>query len=221
VGNLWFDTLELTGMILLPSEPLEPEEDYAPEALARWSPIRGWMSLRPVANWQFAVFLMLAKIVPRGVQISSPLLPFDMKRILRGSELDPVTRLTCLEAALYARWLGKGLCGQSDWQMASRLLPREAMNVLWGPLRREWAGSYDEGVCAVVTPNNYDQDWAEVEDDASGLPSEHRTFFDELETPEGVGFRTRVLSQFGLLHTPGSESTAMFDADLLEVLQRQ
>ena len=221
VGDLWFDLLEMTAMILLPAEGPEPGEVYAPEALARMSPFHGWMAVRPVANWQYATFLMLAKIGARQVQLPSTLRTLDVARILKGDQTDPVTGLTCAEALLYARWFGKGLCGQEEWQATARLLPRAVWEALWEPLRREWAGSVQESVCAVVSRENYDQDWYEIEGDDFDRPPEHRTLFAEDDPQYGVGFRTRVLSQFGLLRTPGSDPASMLNVELLEVLQRE
>src|SRR5579859_4079516 len=45
-GQLWFDTIELTVMVSLSREP--PASDWAPQALKRWTPLLGWLSLRPV-----------------------------------------------------------------------------------------------------------------------------------------------------------------------------
>ncbi len=219
-GDLWFDPLELVTMLLLPAEGPTPGERYAPEALARMQPFVAWMALRPVANWQYSGFLRLAKLAPRSVQLTPPFLSLDIKRILHGTPTDPVSNLTCPEAELYASWFGKGVCGQSEWQAAARLLSPDDWKGLWGPLHREWAGRFAEGVYVVVTPETFDKDWDELEADESSRSGEERMFFDEWEAPPGVGFRTRVLAQFGLLQSPWSDPGVMIDVQLLEVLKR-
>lgn len=219
-GDIWFDPLELVAMLLLPAAGPEPGERYAPEALARMQPFEGWMALRPVANWQYAAFLGMAKISTRQVQLAPPFRLLDMVRILHGKPTDPVTNLTCPEAMLFASWMGKGLSDQSAWQAAARLLPSDGFDRLWEPLRREWAGGFAEGVYAVVTPENFEQDWDALAADERFWSGEERMFFDEWQAPGGVGFRTHVLAQFGLLQSPWSDPGVMIDVQLLEVLKR-
>jgi len=204
-------------MLLLPSEGAIPGERYSPEALARMSPLLGWMAVRPTANWQFAAFLLLAKVEPCQVQLIPPFKLLDMQRSIRGSMTDPVTHITCPEALIYASWFGKGLCGQDEWQAAARLLPRSLWEARWEPLRREWAGAFSEGVYAVATPSNVFKDWDELFEDPR---SQKEMFFDEWQAPPGVGFRTRALSQFGLLKQPWHDPGAMVDVQLMEVLKR-
>lgn len=217
-GDLWFDPLEIVPMLLVPAEGPVPGERYAPEALARMQPYVGWMSLRPVANWQYAAFLRMARLEPRIVQLSPPLLLLDSKRILQGKPSDPVNRLTCPEALLCASWFGKGLCGQDEWQAAARLLHRSLWEEMWEPLRREWAGAFSEGVYAVATPSNVVKDWDEFFEDPQ---SRKEMFFDEWQAPLEVGFRTAVQYQFGLLKQPWHDPGAMVDVQLGEVLKRK
>ncbi|CUS06212.1 protein of unknown function [Candidatus Promineifilum breve] len=218
-GDLWFDTCEISAMIMLPAESLDPRERYAPSVISSWSPLHGWMSLRPVANWQFAVFLMHARLVPRVVQLPPPFLILDMGRLLKGRQEDPVTDSACSEAGLYTRWLGKGLCDLSEWQAALRLLGEADAARLWGPLQGEWGGNYDEEVCAVIRPTDFKREWLEIEDE-TGISPERRTFFSEWQIPPQVGLRTRVLSQFGLIQSPGNDPSSMLNVDLVDVLPR-
>jgi len=216
-GDLWFDPLETVVMTLVPAEGPLPGERYAPEALSRMQPFVGWMALRPVPNWRYATFLRIARLQPRIVQLSPPILLLDPTRILQGNPTDPVTDLTCPEALLYASWFGKGICGQDEWQAAARLSPRALADDLLGSLRREWAGAYSEGLYAVVTPFNIHKDWDELYEDAR---SHEEVVFNEWQVPSGVSFRTKVLYQFGLLKEPWEDPAAMVDVKLMEVFKR-
>jgi formylglycine-generating enzyme required for sulfatase activity len=120
-GQLWFDTCELAAMILVPREPLG--DDWHPDAIRRWTPFVGWLSLRPVAVWQYRAFLALAKFRPREIA-SIHFKTYDPARIFDDDdEARPVTRLTCVEAKRFADWMGKQLPEQDMWQAARRIRP--------------------------------------------------------------------------------------------------
>jgi hypothetical protein len=219
-GDIWFDTCELMPLILLPPEPLSPDDEYSPEALARMSPFRGWMALRPVANWQYAAFLNLARFGPREVQLAPGFRMLDPARILQGDETNPTTNLTESEAEMYAHWFGKSVCGQGEWQAASRLLTPEQMETLWNGLRREWGGTFQEGVTVVVTPTNIDLDLMEEWDSEAEREPADNIFYGEWDMPPEVGFRTRVLYSTGLLSSAGADPTSFDNVQLLDVLKR-
>ena len=200
-GDVWFDPYEVVPMILLPRPPLDPEEDVAPELLERLTPFVSWMALRPVAVWQYRTFLRMAPIAKRKTQIDSPFPLLDAERILQGGDTAPATRLTCSEATFYANWLGKSSAGLQDWEAAAAFLPGDAMHALWGPLRREWAGysGFDESLCLVATPENFRLDPQDEADSDEVPPRELRMLYGEWAKPKGVGFRTEVSTQIGLL----------------------
>jgi len=47
-----------------------------------------------------------------------------------------------------------------------------------------------------------------------------RIFYGEWDMPEGVGFRTRVLTRIGLLLRVSSDPTSFDNVELLDVLKR-
>lgn len=205
-GDVWFDPFELSAMLLLPRPSLDPDEgDVAPEADERVTPWVSWMALRPVAVWQYRTFLRMAPIAQRDVQVKPPVAFLDAERILQGADTDPVTHLTCGEAALYAGWFGKSLATLEDWQAAARFLPEGAMPALWGPLRREWAGfcDFDESLRIVVTPENYVLDPRDEADRDEVPARELRLLYGEWAKPDGTGFRCHVSTQLGLLDDAG------------------
>ena len=220
-GDIWFDTCELMPMILLPSEPLLPDEEYTPEALARISPFEAWMALRPVANWQYAAFLSLARFGPREVQLAPKFRMLDPARIVQGDEIGPTTNLTESEAEMYAHWFGKSVCGHGEWQAASHLLTPEQMEALWNGLSREWGGTFQEDVTVVVTPTNINLDLMEAWDSEAERDSADKIFYGEWSKSPNIGFRTRVLYETGLLSSAGANPTSFDNVQLLDVLKRE
>lgn len=220
-GDIWFDTCELMPMILLPSAPLLPNEEYTAEALARIPPFEAWMALRPVANWQYAAFLNLAHVGPREVQLAPSFRLLDPDRVLQGDETQPTTNLTQSEAEMYAHWFGKSVCGHGEWQAAARLLTREQIAVLWNGLTREWGGTFQEDVTVVVTPANMNLDLMEAWDNETGRDAADKIFYGEWSIPQKVGFRTRVLYETGLLSSAQANPTSFDNVQLLDVLKRE
>lgn len=218
-GDLWLDVCELVPMILLPRQIEGDPSEYAPGVLERLTPFVSWLSLRPVAKWQFGAFLELARLARHRVQIEPALRTLDPERILAGSELEPVTGVTPDEAALYATWLGKGKADLDDWRAAAACLRPEELGALWGPLRREWAGAVDDGLYVVVTPETLDVDPDEALEADPELQRPDRLVYGELEAPEDVGFRTSVSTQLGLLRAT-ADPLSILDVQLLDVLHR-
>lgn len=218
-GDLWFDVCEVVPMILLPRQIEGDPSEYAPGVLERLTPFVSWLSLRPVAKWQFGAFLELARLARRPVQVEPPFRVFDPERILAGNELEPLTRVTAGEAALYATWLGKGKADLESWRTAAAFLRPEELAALWGPRRREWAGDVDEGLHVVVTPETFDVDPDELLEDDPELQAPSRLVYGELEAPEDVGFRTSVSTQLGLFRAT-ADPLSILDVQLIDVLRR-
>jgi hypothetical protein len=213
------DTVEMMPMLLVPDEKPDPNERYSPGALARFMPYRAWMAMRPVANWQFQAFLDSAKLVRRPVQVGPPFQLFDAKRILRGSETDPVTGVLCDEAFLYANWFRKVVCGQYEWRAAARLLKPEELQRLWGPVRCEWADRFNEGVNAVVCPDTVNLDWVDEYDGEESRIESSRIFYGEWDAPGDVTFRTAVSHETGLLRYPSGDPLSPLDVELVEFVE--
>lgn len=217
IGDLWFDPCELATMILVPRMPDEDEgeKDGPAEPYA-------WLALRRVAQWQYAAFLRLSARRQRTVQIRPPFPLLDPERLVGGPEDAPVTRLTCGEATMYARWFGKGLPSQLIWQWAARFVPPPAFSALLSGLSGEWAGysGIDEGLCEVVTRHNLWLDPQEEADQAQVAAPERRLLYGEWDRPAEVGFRTAVLCQIGLLRALGPDSLSLHDVYVTAPLQR-
>jgi hypothetical protein len=199
-GQIWFDTVELVAMVLVPREPAGA--DWHPEAIARWTPFVGWLSLRPVAHWQFRAYLEVAGIAPREIETIA-FTTHDPARLFGGGadgdETLPIARLTCVEALGCARWLGKQLPTQQTWQAASHWR-RDAIDLLWNGLRKEWIGwpEHDEDEARALSPQTLVADAAEERELNTPPPPESRMLYRYFDWSRHFGFRTGVLAEVGL-----------------------
>jgi hypothetical protein len=219
-GQIWMDTLEAMPMILLPAEPPDPNERYSPEALARFRPFRAWMALRPVANWQFGAFLVVALFCRRAATLDPPFRPFERERIIRSPETNPVTGLIADEAILYANWFGKTISSEFEWQAAQRFLGPDGAERLWQVPRREWTGRYNQGVNTAASPENLNLDWVE-EYDRDDPPPSQRIFYGEWEAPRDITFRTAVSTDYGLLRRPVDDPETPLNVALTSIVERR
>jgi hypothetical protein len=181
-GDLWFDPVEVVGMLLVP----RPAEEYAswPAAVReRMTPTVSWLSVSPARTWQV-----------RGWAEASG------TAIVLGDAPDqaPVTGLSGWAAGRYTTFFGKALADRFDWTAVYELGP-DVARVLWpedsGP---ELAGYVGEGEVLVL-----DREHALVPDDDEDDDDEDDDgdddFQDDAEPLTGVTFRTHVSSQQGLL----------------------
>jgi hypothetical protein len=198
-------------MILLPREF---DDELSDELRARLTPFVGWLSLRPVAGWQFAGLLDVAPLAARVVQLEPPVPTLDRARLVPAAEDQPVRGALADEAMLYATWFGKGLANYETWQAATATLTPEELAALWGPLAREWADSVGEGVRSVISRETADDPRDRYEDD----PDED-SFYGDFAAPEDVGFRTAVSSQLGL-GTYVDDPLSVLDVKVLEAVKR-
>jgi formylglycine-generating enzyme required for sulfatase activity len=210
-GDLWLDTRELSAMLLVGRENVA---ELSPRRLARLTPFAGWLSLRPVAAWQFAGMLEVAPIAERAVHVEPPLRTLDPARWRGDAEDTPVRALLGDEAVFYATWFGKGLATYALWRAATRASTPEERAALWGPLEREWADGVAEGVRTVISRDTVDADPQQAyEEDPGG-----DAFFGDFAAPEGVGFRTAVSARG--LSTVVADSLSVLDVQLLEGVPR-
>lgn len=196
-GQLWFDTAELTAMVLLPREP--PREDWHPDAIRRWTPFEGWLSLRPVSVWQYRAYLELSGVTRRRIE-PIDFTTNDPARILNDDdETLPVTRLTCAEAKGFANWMGKQLPGQETWQAARRMLPN-AIDVLWNSLRKEWIGypEQEEDEALAISVLTMDGEVSEEHDLDEPPPAAQRMIYRYYDWSKYFGFRTAIYAEIGL-----------------------
>lgn len=180
-GQLWFDTIELTAMVSLARPP--PEADWAPQAIQRWTPLLGWLSLHPVSVWQYNAYVAMTKGPPL--------------RILRDvEEMAPVTSVTPLEAHDFCRWMSKQLPEAFFWEIVRDKM-RDSFDRIWGASVKEWFGwpEPDENEAFALTPQTIDENPYEQEGDVS---PDRRMRYACNERSKDITFRTAVFTEVGL-----------------------
>ena len=192
-GDLWYDVVELTPMVLLPG----------PDPTVVGS--RRWVSVHPVYVWQFRTFLRLADWRVAGryfLTVNDLLAP---ERFNNQRAFDYVTDVYFEEALAYARWLGKFLARQFDLQAARDFLTAPELEELLPPNLRLWdevepTGS--EFTRAAIGRDTLDKDAdeeSELRESGENVALPDRMLYEEWDHEPNVGFSTMVLAQTGLL----------------------
>ena len=183
-GSLWFDTCDVTVMLLLPGYVHPDERDQlTAEARARLENQFVWCALRPVLRFQVGAFLSAAPIDQAN---------FDREVLLRGDECEPVTRIRCGQAGAYLFWMGKYFASTTPHQAA-----REQGMHLWSATAREWIGEsyFDDAYCVAISQDTLDLDPQETEGTSDPAT---RMLYDHNEAPPDVTFRSAVPLAYGL-----------------------
>ncbi|WP_419807516.1 hypothetical protein [Sphingomonas sp.] len=128
-GDVWFDTVELAAMVLIPSR-------FTPDASRQQ-----WLATRPVAVWQFRVFLALAQTTRDVTEFRVPADYLTADRFQRAASLDPATDVYQDEALAYSGWFGKVLAGRFDLQSARAFLAADDFRRMMPGLLRLWDGT--------------------------------------------------------------------------------
>lgn len=189
-GDVWFDVVEIMPMILLPSEPLGWREE---KPLVTYPPLQGWLACRPVAPWQYDGYRILTDQAGRD---------------------DPgaawAAGVSQEEAVRYARHAGKTLATSFEWQAATEFVSAATLDDLWSEQFGEWSGErsdYDEELAFVVRRDTFDLDLDDILDAhelEGGQDPRGWTVFSRNERQAGIGFRTTVNLQIGLMSRGGS-----------------
>jgi hypothetical protein len=202
IGDIWFDPVEVVPMLLVP-KPADDAADSSDESRTDDSnedvPLDpfAWVSLRPVARWQYDVFLSRASLSLRPVE-ALPFPPFDRGRIIGGAGAGRVTALTSYEAYSYTGWFGKMIADPFMFTAAVEQLTPPERDAFWYGRQPEWAGWFDEEEAAIVAkaPFPLDDDYAEWEEYFDGG---YVATVDNWTAFPDVGFRSAVDLRFGLL----------------------
>lgn len=203
-GDVWMDIIEMTPMILIPTPPAEVAE-WSKELLNRLhnDTNYGWVSLRPVANWQFMAFLELVVIENYDSQVPPPFQVMDTTRIIGKKEsCSEVVNTIKSESDAYSLWFNKLISDPILWEYTYNFLTQREFDFLWGITKKEWVIDFiDEATSVMRTPETI------LFDVADGLESEEpyssnlarSLTCDEWTFFKNVTFRTSVSSQIGLI----------------------
>ncbi|MEJ7731874.1 MAG: hypothetical protein WKG00_22020 [Polyangiaceae bacterium] len=190
-GDLWFDPVELTTMVLVPASA-----DLSPD-------VAGWLALRPCAVWQLRTFMRVGKVVRAP---STPKAYLDPRRLEGLPGRAPATGLWHDEAIAYAHWFGKTLAGRFHLEAAVAFLSPVQLDAILPEGLSLWDGAeYSEGKREAVSRAQLaagGDDDDNDDDDALG----------EWARRPDIGFATFVRTRSGLMTEP-KRRTYFFDLD--------
>jgi hypothetical protein len=133
IGDMWFDIVELTPMVLIPSVYIPSIE------------MREWISIHPVYAWQFRTFLNLVKwnLVQEYFMNASDLM--DRNRFASCDSMEFITNIYHEEAVAYAHWFSKQLAGQFALESAREFTEPRQFSQILPPNFRLWDGAEYSG----------------------------------------------------------------------------
>lgn len=190
-GDVWFDVVELTPMILVP----RGSDIYPPAE---------WLAMHPVYEWQFKGFLGCVKVGRKRIEFEHPLDYLSVERFKDIGGTKFITDVYHDEALAYAHWFGKTLSDQGDLRFARAFLSDSEFSKMLPKGMRLWDGTEYPGSEFVRTATGIDTLYKEMKDqydefllresgDNLSLPD--RMLFEEWERRDDIGFST---SAFGL-----------------------
>ncbi|KLL11068.1 hypothetical protein FrCorBMG51_13685 [Protofrankia coriariae] len=188
-GDLWFDPVEISLMVLIP----QTQEDLAelaalpPRFLARQTPFVGWVSVRQMAVWQA---MGCSLVAGRDLLVDTDAGP-------------PHAAVAGVPPALawdIALFLGKATCDPDYWEAAHEALSAEELTDMWPDDAPEHAGEVNSGFWIVVGRDDVLAGTPWDNDLGDSFPYLHASY-----PAPGVRFRTAVSSQLGIIN-PNDES---------------
>ncbi|MBO0859167.1 MAG: hypothetical protein J2P21_11955 [Chloracidobacterium sp.] len=190
-GDVWFDIVELTPMILIPLK-------------SNIHPPSVWLAMHPVYEWQFKGFLGCVKLGRKRIELEHPADYLSAKRFNDLGGKNYITDVYHDEALAYAGWFGKILSGQDDLRYAKTFLNDSEFSMMLPKGMRLWDGSEFPSSEFVRTATGIDTLYKELKDqyaefllresgDNLSLPD--RMLYEEWERRGDIGFST---SDFGI-----------------------
>jgi hypothetical protein len=192
-GDLWFDVVELTPMLLVPAQNASSID------------MREWISIHPAYIWQFKAFLKLVdwELVRKDFMNVTDLM--DVNRFSFTNSLEYVTNVYHEESVAYAHWFGKQLAGQFTLEKSRAFTtPEQFLTILPTNLRLWDGGEYSssEFVRIAVGHNTLDKDpddEFELREKGENTSLANRMLFEEWERKSDIGFSTAIPLQIGLI----------------------
>jgi hypothetical protein len=199
LNDVWFDVVELTPMILIPSED-DPSLDRA-----------FWLAMHPVYRWQFRGFLGCAKVRRKLIEVPSAPDYLSAERFEGIGTTKYITDIYHDEALAYAHWFGKFLSGQFALDDARQFLNDDEFSHALPPGMRLWdesefpASEFVRSAFGSETLNKtqeaqYSEFLLRESGENNSLPD--RTVYEEWERREDIGLSTFVRLQVGLIESP-------------------
>ncbi|MBO0800422.1 MAG: hypothetical protein J2P31_16510 [Blastocatellia bacterium] len=196
LGEVWFDVVELTPMLLIPGID-EPSVDHA-----------CWIAMHPVYRWQFKGFLSCMKLGRVITQVPSAPDYLSAVRFEGEGKSEYITDVYHDEALAYAYWFGKFITDQFELSYARHYLDDDEFSMVLPPKMRLWdetefpASEFVRTAFGSDTLNKEEEDqYAEFLLRKSGenknLPD--RTVYEEWERRGDIGFSTSVPLQIGMI----------------------
>lgn len=212
-GDLWFDVVELTPMVLVPNLEKQSKD------------VISWLAVHPVYMWQFRAFLHLLKWEIATTYFLGVDDLLDMTRFNGADGITYASNIYYEEAIAYAIWFRKGTSAQFELQAAKHSLTESMFNALLPDNILLWkAGGFpvSEFIRMAVGQKTLDkgpegemQELALSDEERAALSVLDRTLFDEWERSENIGFSTRVELKYGprISHLPlrGYEFTRLLN----------
>jgi hypothetical protein len=193
-GDLWFDIVELTPMLLIPAQNTSSID------------MREWVSVRPVFIWQFKTFLKLADwhLTKKDFMKVTDLMDINRFKSTNNS-MKYATNVYHEEAVAYAHWFGKQLTGQFALENVRAFTTSAQFFRILPENLRLWDGaeySSSEFVRIAVGQDTLDKDpddEFELREAGKTKSLVDRMLFEEWERSSEIGFSTAISLQIGLI----------------------